>query len=638
MQESTIALPETQLYQPILDSAGKYLNTKECHLILQACQFASRAHAGIYRKSGDKFVIHPIAVAELLISLQIDANAIVAAILHDVVEDTEYELGELEEIFGPEVAKLVNGVSRVSDTTITDQKAASYSKLFLAMVDDIRVVIIKLADRLHNMRTIKHMPPNDRIRIANETLDMYAPLAHRLAMSAWGNELQDISLQVIHPLRYRVLREEFNKLILVHDDEIQKVSALIKQHLITHGIHADIQFRVKRLYSVYRKMIEKNLKFSEVQDLFALRIVVRDTLECYTAIGIIHQLFLPIHGAFKDYIAIPKINGYQSLHTIIQSKNQIRLEIQIRTHEMHQFSESGIASHWIYKTESSSAIRNVESAHILQYQSWFNELSHLKGELDSDKEFYSEMQKDIYYDSIVVYHADGASLSLPKGSTALDFAYAISTSIGNSAISALIDHRYAPLSSVLEFGQTIEIQTSQYPQVRNSHLKFVISQKAKQAIRDYLKQNQGSVTNSETALFIFASCCHPIRGDRIVSISKPEDEVTTEIVHRQSCPLIETAIKQRQPIAYPSWETIKDTLFTVNIELTLENQRGALAKACHVISQSGFDIIKLSTDTTQEKPLLATSEILLSLHDRDDLAKLFRRLDKVSYVLKTQRL
>ena len=632
-------------FQPLFTSVEGYLNQQECTLIREASVFATHAHKGVLRKSGDDYISHPQSVAELLASLKMDALTVTAALLHDVVEDTPYKHSEIEKLFGAEVASLVNGVSRVEATETISSKgdisAASFSKLFHAMKEDVRVVIIKLADRLHNMRTIRWMSTPSQKRIAQETLDVYAPIAHRLGMAGWCDELRDIALQTIYPSRHRVLREELSKKILAHDGMLQLMREELLAHLNEHKIQAEISFRIKQLYSVYQKMLSQNLKYKEIQDLFAFRIIVASNDQCYQTLGIVHQTYLPVERTFKDYIAIPKSNGYQSLHTIIiahktkQRKKELRAEMQIRTKDMHHFAENGVASHWIYKTAPNSTIRSFESAHLLLFRDWFVELNRVRGAAKSDSEFFSEMKKDHYYDKCVVYSPTGTIVNLPINSTVLDYAYHVSAQLGDSAVSGFVDQRHVPLSTVLETGQTIVIQTAKDAPVYPSYLNFVATQLAKQHIREKLERNK--ITSQHTGItYEYPDCCYPIRGDRIVCIATPNNQKINTL-HRQNCAQVEQAISKGTPLTYPQWSSIDQKDFTVQITLKLKNKRYALAQATNVIAQSGYSIHKLHIDATEDNVELAHAVIQLTVANRDDLAKLISRLDKVTYLIRASR-
>ena len=622
--------------EPLIETAKLYLNQNELNLICNAFEFARKAHEGVFRKSGHEYLSHPLSVAQLLLELKLDANTITAALLHDVVEDTSHTIKELENRFGHQVAKLVDGVSRVESAT-TNIKAASYSKLFIAMLEDIRVVMIKLADRLHNMRTIKWKEAESRNRIANETLEVYAPLAHRLGMTDWGLELQDISLQVIHPLRYRVLREELNKILLRDDSAILDCSSRISKELKKHNLDNKISNRTKGLYSIYQKMLGKGLRLHEVYDLFAVRIVVKDTLSCYKALGIIHQLYSPIAENFKDYIALPKSNGYQSLHTVVQTNNKIRLEIQIRTQEMNEYAEKGIASHMIYKTLNNSKIRDVESAYTKHYREWFNELLKIHETIKTDNDFFSEMKHDMYYDDCYVFARNGKIIKLPQGSTALDFAYAISPKLGTMAMSAMINQRYMPLSTVLTSGKLVIINTSDKAITFASYLDFVITPQAKQGIKARLIEQNRNIDNKKT-IFELSQCCSPIRGDKIVGVKKVVKGNSFTSIHRDNCQNINTTLKDNQ-LEYVDWQDIGDMKFACRLKVILENKKGVLAKANSVILQTGIDIIKLQIDGADiNDGAITTADFIVSIQTRTELAKLIRRLDKITHIKRIQRI
>lgn len=638
-QPSKPDISSENLIEPLVEKAKIYLNKGEVDLIVKAFNFASNAHSGVFRVSGDIYLSHPLSVSELLADLKLDAISITAALLHDVVEDTSYTLEEIESQFGPQVAKLVDGVSRVEvplENSIKDIKASSYAKLFMAMLEDVRVVFIKLADRLHNMRTIKWMAPDKRARIANETLEVYAPLAHRLGMSTWANELQDICLQVIHPLRYRVLREELNKIILSIDGTIHDCSKELSDSLNAYGIKHTISNRTKKLYSIYQKMLSKHLKLHEVYDLIAIRVMVDDLTDCYTALGIIHQLYPPILDNFKDYIAIPKANGYQSLHTVVQTNRTIRLEAQIRTKEMDQYAEKGIASHWVYKTLDDNSIREAESAYTEHYKNWFDELLKIHSNTKTDSDFFREMRRDIHYDDCFVFARNGKIIKLPEGSTVLDFAYSISSSLGKQAVSASVNQRLVAVSTKLKNGELVIVNTSDKAITFPSYLDMVTTQQAKKGVTEHLAE-QNKKLEKVKRIYDFPECCYPIRGDKIVAVPQSSKDSKFFSVHKVDCEKIKDHLAD-DSLIYLSWQDIDHRKLHCKLEVAIDNVQGALAKTSTVISQTGIDIIKLQTDTTNiQSGGNATVEITLAISNRNEIAKLIRRLDKVPYIKRVHR-
>ena len=463
-----------------------YLSEQDIQMVMDSYTFAANAHQGQHRVSGEPYIYHPIAVARLLAELHMDAESIVAAILHDVIEDTSTAKSQVAAIFGESVAELVDGVSKL-DQMHFDNKAealaASFRKMILAMTKDIRVILIKLADRLHNMRTLAVMPRVKRRRIARETLDVYAPIAMRLGINAWRMEMQDLGLKSLYPMRYKILSEQLKKARQNRKEIMDKVEITIDALMEDAGLHSvTLKTREKTLHSVYNKMKVRRVRYAEVMDLFALRFVTSSVDECYRALGIIHNAYKPVPGLFKDYIAIPKANGYQSLHTTVFGPHGIPIEAQIRTEEMDQFAESGIAAHWIYKSGEKPSINKQSRTH-----SWLQDLLEIQQKAGNPIDFLENVKLDLFPDEVYVFTPQGKIIELPSGGTVVDFAYAIHTDIGNTCMSAKIDRRVVPLSTNLESGQTVEIITHPAARPNPSWLNFVATAKARTSIRHYLK-------------------------------------------------------------------------------------------------------------------------------------------------------
>ena len=422
--------------------------------IMEAYRFGASAHEGQKRVSGAPYISHPVAVATILAEQRMDAQTIIAAILHDVIEDTATEKAQLEERFGEEVADLVDGVSKLDQLQFHSRQQAqaeSFRKMLLAMAEDIRVIMIKLADRTHNMRTLGSMPPMKRRRIARETLDIYAPIANRLGINSIRLELEDLGFRSLYPYRYRVIEKTLKKALSHHKQLVKKISQRLSDALDELKIIADVGGREKHMYSIYRKMRHKGRPLSEIVDMFGFRIIVDDVDTCYRVLGTVHRLYKPMPGRFKDYIAIPRINGYQSLHTTLFGPDGIPLEVQIRTIDMDRVAESGIAAHWLYKSDDSSN----ESANA-SAREWLARLVELEHDADSE-EFLENVRVDLFPDKVYVFTPRGDIMRLPVGSTSVDFAYAVHTDVGNRCVAAKVDRRMVPLRTPLLNGQTVEI-------------------------------------------------------------------------------------------------------------------------------------------------------------------------------------
>ncbi|MCZ6537782.1 MAG: bifunctional (p)ppGpp synthetase/guanosine-3',5'-bis(diphosphate) 3'-pyrophosphohydrolase [Gammaproteobacteria bacterium] len=452
--------------------------------IMEAYRFGAEAHKGQKRVSGAPYISHPVAVATILAEQRMDAQTIIAAILHDVIEDTATEKGQLEEQFGKEVADLVDGVSKLDQLQFHNRQQAqaeSFRKMLLAMAEDIRVIMIKLADRTHNMRTLGSMPPVKRRRIARETLDIYAPIANRLGINSIRLELEDLGFRSLYPYRYRVIEKTLKKALSNHKQLVRKISQRLSDALDELKITADVGGREKHMYSIYRKMRHKGRPLSEIVDMFGFRIIVDDVDTCYRVLGMVHRLYKPMPGRFKDYVAIPRINGYQSLHTTLFGPDGIPLEVQIRTIDMDRVAESGIAAHWLYKSDDSSN----EPANA-STREWLARLVELEHDADSE-EFLENVRVDLFPDKVYVFTPRGDIMRLPMGSTSVDFAYAVHTDVGNRCVAAKVDRRMVPLRTPLLNGQTVEIITAKGARPNPAWVNFVATAKARSAIRQYLK-------------------------------------------------------------------------------------------------------------------------------------------------------
>ncbi len=464
-----------------------YLESKQVDDIRRAHFFAKRAHEGQMRHSGDPYIDHPLAVAHVLATMHMDHECIMAGLLHDVIEDTGISRETLAAEFGEQVALLVDGVSKLAKAefeTRQQAQAENLRKMMLAMTQDIRVIIVKLADRLHNMRTLSHLLPDKRRRIAKETLEIYVPIAHRLGMNIMRCELEDLGFHILRPIRYRVLTNAIRKTRRNRKEIISQIATSITSRMDQSGLNGDVEGREKHLYSLHQKMINKRLSFSEVMDIYAFRIVVEDVATCYQMLGLIHNLYKPVEGKFKDYIAIPKTNGYQSLHTVLFGPYGVPIEVQIRSRAMDQMAEGGVAAHWLYKTGENSGSNQ---SHQLARQ-WLQGILEIQKEAGDSVEFLENLRIDLFPDEIYVFTPKGNIMSLPRGATALDFAYAVHSDVGNTCVAVRLGRHFVPLSTRLESGQSVEIITSQNGHPNPAWLNYVITAKARTRIRSYLKQ------------------------------------------------------------------------------------------------------------------------------------------------------
>jgi GTP diphosphokinase / guanosine-3',5'-bis(diphosphate) 3'-diphosphatase len=473
----------------LVDTLESYLPEDQIETIMRAYEFGAAAHSGQKRKSGEPYISHPVAVAQELADMRLDAQAICAAILHDVVEDTAASLNDIRNDFGAEVAALVDGVSKLDQIQFrsrAEAQAESFRKMMLAMIEDIRVILVKLADRLHNMQTLEAMPPDARARIARETLDIYAPIANRLGINRLKVELEDLGFKNLHPFRYRVLEKALRRSDGNQRQIVKQIADEFSAALAEEEIRADVIGREKHLYSIYKKMSEKKRLLSDVVDVYGFRIIVDDVNDCYKVLGIVHGLYKPMPGRFKDYIAIPRINGYQSLHTTLFGPKGQPLEVQIRTRDMDRVAESGVASHWQYKAEEKSDATPQRRA-----REWLAKLAELQRSGTSE-EFLESVKVDLFPDKIYVFTPKGDIMPLPKGATTVDFAYAVHTDIGDRCVAAKVDRSLVPLRTQLQNGETVEIVTSKGARPNPNWLSFVRTAKARTAIRNHMKTMRSS--------------------------------------------------------------------------------------------------------------------------------------------------
>jgi RelA/SpoT family (p)ppGpp synthetase len=465
-----------------------YLKPKDVARLAEAYRFSEAAHHGQTRQSGDPYISHPLAVAEILADWHLDGQTLMAALLHDVTEDTSVTKDEISDTFGKPVAELVDGVSkldRIEFQSAEDAQAENFRKMLLAMARDVRVMLIKLADRLHNMRTLGAVPPAKRRRIARETMEIYAPIANRLGLNTLYHELQELAFSHLYPTRYKVLAKATKAARGNRREMIGRTLEAIRKKLTDSGIPAQVFGREKHVYSTYRKMIEKHLSFSEVHDIFGCRVIVKDVPACYLALGALHALYKPIPGKFKDYIAIPKANGYQSIHTDLIGPYGVPVEVQIRTEQMHRLADSGVASHWMYKDDADKLSELQKQTH-----RWLQSLLEIQHQSGDPQEFIEHVKVDLFPDEVYVFTPKGKILSLPRGATAVDFAYAVHTDIGNRCVAAKVNGELVPLRTELRNGDRVEIITASHAKPSAGWLQYVRTGKARSNIRHFLKTMQ----------------------------------------------------------------------------------------------------------------------------------------------------
>ncbi|ABK50030.1 Guanosine-3',5'-bis(diphosphate) 3'-pyrophosphohydrolase [Shewanella putrefaciens] len=474
------------LFEGLKESASGYLEPEQVELLKQAYQVARDAHEGQMRTSGEPYITHPVAVARILAEMRLDHETLMAALLHDTIEDTHVTKEDLAEQFGEAVAELVEGVSKLDKLKFRDKKEAqaeNFRKMMMAMTQDIRVILIKLADRTHNMRTLGALRPDKRRRIARETLEIYAPIANRLGIHNIKTELEDLGFQAYYPMRYRVLKEVVKAARGNRKELIQGIEAAVLTRLNDAGIKGKVKGREKNLYSIYNKMQSKELQFQEVMDIYAFRVIVDSIDTCYRVLGAMHGLYKPRPGRFKDYIAIPKANGYQSLHTSLFGPHGVPVEIQIRTEDMDQMADKGVAAHWAYKGGADGQGTTTQ----VRARKWMQSLLELQQSASTSFEFVENVKTELFPEEIYVFTPEGRILELPVNATAVDFAYEVHTDVGNTCVGARVNRQAYPLSQPLISGQTVEIITAKGARPNAAWLNFVVTGKARAKIRQVLK-------------------------------------------------------------------------------------------------------------------------------------------------------
>lgn len=706
----------SNLFNNLYLTLKSYLSDEHILIIEKAYKCAYNAHEGQTRSSGEPYITHPIAVAKILADLKLDYQTIVAALLHDVIEDTPITEDNLRQLFGDAVTNLVIGVTKLDKLQFRDHKEAqaeNFRKMIMAMTNDIRVILIKLADRTHNMRTISALRPNKRRRIAKETLEIFAPIANRLGISNIKNELQELGFEATYPMRYRVLKEAINKAKNNRKEIISSIIKDIKGRLNESDIEYEIEGREKHIYAIYEKMVKKEIKFHEVMDIYGFRIIVKSVDNCYRVLGIMHNLFKPRPGSFKDYIAIPKLNGYQSLHTSLVGPNGQPIEIQIRTELMHKMAACGIAAHWHYKTNGSE--ENKSSAQI-NTQRWIKSLIELQQSASNSFEFIESVKTDLFPEEIYVFTPEGKIFALPIGSTAVDFAYAVHSDIGQHCIGARVNHHPYPLARPLSSGQSVEIITSPTSQPSALWLDSVVTSKARTKIRQYLKSlryeqclilgkrllrnalgntkiteipeaninkvleefnknslndlyidialgnvftvivankllgnnvldhvsdNKLSNTNGTNSSingtgglsYIFANCCMPVPGDKIIAHVNLGKGL---VIHSVNCANIKKESSNSQ-FLHVSWNLNNtcNEVFDVGLRIEIVNRQGMLSEICNAVSICGANIDAIRSE--EKEGQIYILNIIIAVRDRIHLANIIRKIKNIESVIKVVR-
>ncbi len=708
-----------------------YLSANDIEDIRRAYRFADEAHLGQMRSSGAPYITHPIAVAGLCADWKLDAQALMAALMHDVLEDCGVTKIEMAEKFGVAVADLVDGLTKLEKLEFDNREenqAESFRKMLLAMARDVRVILIKLADRTHNMRTMADMPRSKWQRISRETADIYAPIAHRLGLNQTYRELEDLSLRFLRPWRYQTLTKAVDRARRRRSDLIERVKDDVLTALANHNIYANVQGREKTLTSVYKKMQEKHLSFSQVSDLYGFRVILPNVIDCYTALGLLHQIYKPVPGRFKDYIAIPKVNGYQSLHTTLVGPAGINIEIQLRTIEMDRVAEAGVAAHWLYKADDPDGEGNER----LNAQ-WVQSMLDIQQETRDTAEFWDHIKIDLFPDSVYIFTPKGKILAMPRGATAVDFAYAIHTDVGQQAVSATINGEPAPLRSEIQNGDVVDIETASMSSPNPAWLTFVKTGRARSKIRNFLKQmaedqsralgekllrqslraegfaqlpnentdeevwakllrfagnktstellsdiglgkriasmiakkltsllieqglrpdmllistarftqandetvSQGvfSLDGSEGSSVLYAQCCSPIPGDRVLGYLGRGDGLA---VHTEECPVGRRLVERdSERFLSVEWADEPSRAFESRLVVNVDNGKGVLARVAATLTSSEADIthVDMSSNDRNQVELHFT----VAVRNRRHLADILRAVKRTPSVLRAHR-
>ncbi len=700
---------ETKSITKLASSLSEYLDDKQLEQVKKAYFYASNAHLGQFRSSGDPYVSHPIAVAKILADFKMDEDCLTAAILHDVIEDSGIPKSYLKNEFNIEVANLVDGVSKLDKISLAskqEEQAENFQKMLLAMSKDIRVIVLKLADRLHNMRTLKFLDEEKQKRIAVETLEIYAPIAHRLGMHQFYRELEDLAFEVVHPFRNKVLQSAISKNTKGRKKILKKIETSIKEKLNEYELNSQVTGRRKHLYGIFKKMKAQSKSLDQVLDVYAFKITTNSVMDCYKALGILHNSFKPIEGRFKDYIAIPKSNSYQSIHTGIITFDGLPIEVQIRTNDMDELAEYGVAAHWIYKTGSKENPAQVRA------KRWVNTLMEVRKNVEDPQDFIEIVKTGLVPNEIYVFTPKGDIIELPKGSTPIDFAFAVHSDIGIHCRGCRINKNLAPINVPLESGQTISIITDKIPQANPSWLDVVRTSRARSSIRSVLKdlkiskarkfgksileqalapheiklrnipknrmekllssinvksvrqllEEIGSgkrsslvvahqiiqfldfdqtdliefsniqISGSEGLVISYAPCCRPIPGDNIIAHFSNTKGI---VIHTERCKNIRSIRKDPALCAQVNWDEKVEGDFSVEIKVLSEDKPGLLAEISTVISNYQANIESFKTDSPIGNSI--QMHIIMNVSDRDHLARIMRKLRRLSPVLSVFR-
>jgi GTP pyrophosphokinase len=694
----------------------QYLKPQDIEQIWQGYRYAFQAHDGVVRKTGEPYITHPVSVACILADLHMDVPTILAALLHDVVEDTPITTLDIKDLFGQQVAELVDGVTKLDKIefqSASEAQAENFRKMLLAMSQDVRVILVKLADRMHNMQTLEAMRPEKQRLIARETLDIYAPIANRLGLNTIYQTLEDLSFQYLYPMRFNAISKAVMAARGNRKEVISKVLESIQHQLKVFNVEAEVTGREKHLYSIYKKMTRQSTPFSQVYDIYGFRIVAKDLSQCYLALGALHSLYKPIPSKFKDYIAIPKANGYQSLHTTLLGPFGTPIEVQIRSTEMHNIADAGVAAHWLYKSSDAQLTVIQQQTH-----QWLQRLLDIQSESADSLDFLEHLKIDLFPDEVYVFTPKGSIMALPKRATAVDFAYAVHSDIGNSCVAVRINHELAPLRTELKNGDHVEIITGSLAKPNPAWLNYVVTGRARAHIRHFLKSQRSSeaaqigerllnqalramhvdpklisednwqklirdygvkekseilseiglgkrqnvmvahqlismtdghlerhtklpaksldtitVRGTEGMAVQFAPCCRPIPGDPILGFINKDKGL---VIHTHDCLSVRKFKLDPDKWLDVEWEPENERLFKTNLNLTVANQPGMLAKIASGIADAGSNIDSVSVEE-EDGSAYANLYFTVQVKNRVHLAELMRGLRKIPDVVRINR-
>jgi len=694
----------------------QYLKPEDIALIWEGYRYAYQAHDGVVRKTGEPYIMHPVSVACVLADLHMDMPTILAALLHDVVEDTAVTTEDIKQKFGQQVAELVDGVTKLDKIefqSASQAQAENFRKMLLAMSQDVRVILVKLADRLHNMQTLDAMKPEKQKLIAKETLEIYAPIANRLGLNSIYQELEDLSFKYLYPMRYRAISQAVKAARGNRKEVVSKILDAIKQQLSSLNIDAEISGREKHLYSIYNKMSSKASAFSQIYDIYGFRVVVKDLPSCYLALGALHALYKPMPSKFKDYIAIPKANGYQSLHTTLLGPFGTPIEVQIRSMDMHNIADAGVAAHWLYKSSDAQLTALQQQTH-----QWLQRLLEIQSESADSLDFLEHFKIDLFPDEVYVFTPKGKILALPKGATAVDFAYAVHSGIGNSCVAVRINQDLAPLRTELNNGDHVEIITGAIAKPNPAWLNYVVTGRARAHIRHFMKSQQSTesahigermlnqalralhvdpteiteahwqklirdyglklkseilsdiglgkrqnvmvahqllamtddhlekhtklplksldtitIRGTEGMAVQFAPCCRPIPGDPILGFINKDKGL---VIHTHDCPSVRKFKLDPDKWLDVEWESESQRLFKTNLNLTVANQPGMLAKIASGIADAGSNIDNVSVEEADGSAYV-NLYFTVQVRNRIHLAELMRGLRRIPDIVRINR-